>query len=71
MGLPVRRPGLHWTQPRDPRALDYAISVLDGEGNQIESLVGWATESLAEDHARTLTGIAGYRIVPCGGAGCR
>ncbi|CAO5258637.1 hypothetical protein FAGKG844_80087 [Frankia sp. AgKG'84/4] len=64
-GLPVRRPGRHWIPPRPPRAIDFSISVLDEEGNQIENLVGWATAEAAEEHARSLSGVASYRIVSC------
>jgi len=67
--LPVRRPGRHWISPRGPRALDFAIAVLDGDGDLVETLVGWATEQAAQDHARTLTEIASYRIVPCRAVG--
>lgn len=64
-GLPVRRPGRHWSATRDPRVIDYSVSVLDEQGEQVENLVGWATEELAEQHARSLVGVAGYRVVPC------
>ncbi len=64
-GLPVRRPGRHWTPPQVPRALDFAITVLDEDGSPVETLVGWSSVQLAEEHAHTLAGIAGYRIVPC------
>lgn len=69
--LPVRRPGRHWIPPQGPRTSDYAITVLDADGGPVETLVGWSEASLAEEHARTLAGIAGYRIVPCRRTGGR
>ncbi|WP_256789881.1 hypothetical protein [Frankia sp. AvcI1] len=42
----------------------YSISIVDVDGQPIETLTGWPTAQLADEHARTLTGIAGYRIVP-------
>ncbi|TFE27389.1 hypothetical protein E0F15_16390 [Frankia sp. B2] len=67
--LPTPRPGLDWIPVRDGAPANYSISVLDGEGNPVETLIGWSTPQLADEYARTLTGIAGYRVVPCRRAG--
>ncbi|WP_157902420.1 hypothetical protein [Frankia sp. KB5] len=38
--------------------------MLDADGRPVETLTGWPTARLADEHARTLAGIAGYRVVP-------
>ncbi|WP_261554850.1 hypothetical protein [Frankia tisae] len=44
--------------------VEFGIVILDGPGNYpIRALTGWATVRAAETYARTLTGIAGYRVV--------
>ncbi|WP_157467093.1 hypothetical protein [Frankia sp. QA3] len=45
--------------------------MLDEAGSPVETLIGWSSARLAEEHAHTLAGIAGYRIVPCRRTGGR
>ncbi|MCL9762394.1 hypothetical protein [Frankia sp. AiPa1] len=46
--------------------VSYAVIVLNADDQPVEALGGWDTARQAEEYARTLTGIAGYRIVPLG-----
>ncbi|WP_462188199.1 hypothetical protein [Frankia sp. CcWB2] len=61
--LPTRRPGANWIPVRDTPA-NYSISVLDADGRPVETLTGWPTARLADEHAQTLPDIVGYRVVP-------
>jgi hypothetical protein len=63
--LPIREPGTNGLQAHNSPVGPFAIVILSPDSVAVEVLNGgWPSARVADAYARTLPGIAGWRIVP-------
>lgn len=64
---PSRRPGLGWFRTvryvQEGEVTRFGIVVLSPKDRPIRILIEWATARLAEEYARSLSGVSGYWVV--------